>query len=33
MPIELPNLDDRTYDDLMQEALSLIPSYAQDWTN
>ena len=33
MPIELPDLDDRTYDDLMQEALSLIPSYAQDWTN
>ncbi|MBD2503800.1 baseplate J/gp47 family protein [Anabaena azotica] len=33
MPIELPNLDDRTYDDLVQEALSLIPSYAPDWTN
>ncbi len=33
MPIELPNLDDRTYEDLVQEALSLIPSYAPDWTN
>jgi len=33
MPIELPNLDDRTYDDLIQEALGLIPSYAQEWTN
>src|SRR4028119_1687981 len=33
MPIELPNLDDRTYEDLVQEALSLIPNYAPDWTN
>jgi hypothetical protein len=33
MPIELPNLDDRTYEDLVQEALTLIPSYAPDWTN
>jgi hypothetical protein len=33
MPIQLPNLDDRTYDDLMQEALSLLPSYDADWTN
>lgn len=33
MPLELPNLDDRSYDDLVQEALSLIPSYAPDWTN
>ncbi len=33
MPIELPNLDDRTYDDLVQEALSSIPAYAPDWTN
>jgi len=33
MPLELPNLDDRTYDDLVQEALSLIPTYAPDWTN
>lgn len=33
MPLELPNLDDRTYDDLVQEALNLIPTYAPDWTN
>ncbi len=33
MPLELPNLDDRTYNDLLKEALSLIPTYAQDWTN
>ena len=30
---ELRNLDDRTYDDLMQEALSMIPTYALQWTN
>lgn len=33
MPIEIPNLDDRTYDDLVQEALSMIPTYAPEWTN
>ncbi|MBW4631787.1 MAG: baseplate J/gp47 family protein [Iphinoe sp. HA4291-MV1] len=33
MPLQLPNLDDRTYDDLVQEALSLIPTYAPEWTN
>ncbi len=34
MPITLPNLDDRTYDDLIREARSLIPAYAPDeWTN
>jgi hypothetical protein len=33
MPIKLPNLDDRTYDDLMQEALALIPAHAPAWTN
>ncbi|MFB2875386.1 baseplate J/gp47 family protein [Floridanema aerugineum] len=33
MPIQLPNLDNRTYDDLVQEALSLIPTYAPEWTN
>jgi len=33
MPLELPNLDDRTYDDLVAEALSLIPNYAPEWTN
>ncbi|NES22057.1 MAG: hypothetical protein F6K41_24820 [Symploca sp. SIO3E6] len=33
MAIELPNLDDRTYDDLVQEALGMIPTYAPQWTN
>ena len=33
MPLELPNLDDREYDDLVQEALSMIPTYAPEWTN
>ncbi len=33
MPLPLPNLDDRTYDDLVQEAIALIPTYAPDWTN
>jgi hypothetical protein len=33
VPLDLPNLDDRTYDDLVQEALSLIPTYAPEWTN
>ena len=33
MPLDLPNLDDRTYDDLMAEALRLIPLYAPEWTN
>ena len=33
MPLELPNLDDKTYDDLVAEAISLIPTYAPQWTN
>jgi Baseplate J-like protein len=33
MPLQLPNLDDRSYDDLVQEAIALIPAYAPDWTN
>ncbi len=33
MPLELPNLDDHTYADLVAEALSLIPGYAPEWTN
>lgn len=33
MPIPLPNLDDRRYEDLVEEALALIPNYAPDWTN
>lgn len=33
MPISLPNLDDRRYDDLVEEARALIPTYAPEWTN
>lgn len=33
MPIELPELDDRTYADLVQEALALIPAHSPEWTN
>jgi predicted phage baseplate assembly protein len=33
MPLQLPNLDDRRYKDLMEEARGLIPTYAPDWTN
>jgi hypothetical protein len=33
MPLNMPNLDDRTYADLVQEALSMLPHYAPEWTN
>jgi hypothetical protein len=33
VPISLPNLDDRRYDDLVEEARALIPTYAPEWTN
>lgn len=33
MPIKLPNLDDRTFADLVEEAKTLIPVYAPEWTN
>jgi hypothetical protein len=33
MPLDIPNLDDRTYADLVQEALSMLPHYAPEWTN
>jgi hypothetical protein len=33
MPLQLPNLDDRRYADLVDEARSLIPTYAPAWTN
>lgn len=33
MPLSLPNLDDRRYADLVEEARSLVPSYAPEWTN
>jgi hypothetical protein len=33
MPLQLPNLDDRRYKDLVAEALTLIPTYSPTWTN
>ncbi|HEX8070861.1 MAG TPA: baseplate J/gp47 family protein [Pyrinomonadaceae bacterium] len=33
MPVALPNLDDRRYADLVEEARALIPTYAPEWTN
>ena len=33
MPLQLPDLDDRRYNDLVGEALTLIPTYAPQWTN
>lgn len=33
MPLQLPNLDDRRYKDLVEEGRSLIPTYAPEWTN
>ena len=33
MPLQLPNLDDRRYSDLVAEARRLIPGYDPDWTN
>jgi len=33
MPLTLPNLDDRHYADLVEEARALIPTHAPEWTN
>lgn len=33
MALPIPNLDDRSYNDLMNEAQALIPVYNKDWTN
>ena len=33
MPLDLPNLDDRAYNDLVAEALTLIPAYSPEWTD
>jgi hypothetical protein len=33
MPLRLPDLDDRRYNDLVAEALAKIPAYAPEWTN
>jgi hypothetical protein len=33
MPLQPPNLDDRSYNDLVAEALAMIPTYSPEWTN
>lgn len=33
MPITLPDLDDRRFDDLVEEARALIPAFAPEWTD
>ena len=33
MPIQPPNLDDRSYEDIVAEARALIPQYCPEWTN
>src|SRR5262245_6388329 len=33
MPLKVPSLDDRTYADLVQEGIALIPRYGPSWTN
>jgi hypothetical protein len=33
MPLTIPNLDDRRYQDLLDEALARIPVYNPEWTN
>jgi hypothetical protein len=33
MPIPLPQLDDRTYNDLVEEAIALMPSLYPEWTD
>src|SRR5262245_57092616 len=32
MPLPIPNLDDKTFQELFEEARSLIPRYAPQWT-
>jgi hypothetical protein len=33
LPLTLPNLDDRRYQDLLDEALARVPVYTPEWTN
>jgi len=33
MPLPIPKLDDRTFDDILAEAVSLVPRYNRDWTD
>lgn len=33
MPIQLPDLDNKTFDQLMEEMIASIPKYTREWTN
>ena len=33
MPLPVPNLDDRRFQDIVDEAKRLIPTYCPEWTN
>lgn len=33
MPLNVPDLDDRSFKELVDEALAMLPHYAPDWTN
>lgn len=33
MPLQLPDLDNKTFDDLMKEMIASIPKYSKKWTN
>lgn len=33
MPIQLPDLDNKTFDNLMKEMIASIPKYTKEWTN
>ena len=33
MPLTLPRLDDRTYNDILQETVARIPVHTPEWTN
>jgi hypothetical protein len=33
MPLQLPDLDNRSYDSLLQEMTAAIPKYTKEWTN
>ena len=33
MPFQMKNLDDRRYQDLVEEAMAMIPTVAPEWTN
>jgi hypothetical protein len=33
MPLKIPNLDDRTYAELLEEAVGMLPRHAPSWTN